>query len=415
MTDSGADLAAPGATRPDVSGGWVTRFGLLYLGQNIAWAAPAQLLVANQIAQWYPDDKESYLAWLMAAGGVVSLIATPLAGLISDRTVSRFGRRTPWIVVGAMAAALALVTMAFAGTYPVLFGGWLFFQLSIAFAINAAQTVPPDRVPQQQYGLVSGVMGLTYTLAVVGGTVIGAALPTRAAYLATAAVLVALTVQFVLGFREPSTARAHDLQIVESSPVSSASHSPACSRTDYWWVFAARLLVTLGQSIALFYLLYYLRDRIEYDDPDTGVLILTVVYAVAVVATAVLGGRWSDRIDRRKPFVAITSCGLAVAATMMAFAGSFNVVIVAALVLGASWGIYTAVDQALINEVLPDPDARGRDIGIMNIAVAVPNSAAPVIAAAALAHLGGYPGLYLLAAVLAVIGGLVVLRVKSVK
>lgn len=415
MTGSGADLALSDGTRPDVSGGWVTRFGLLYLGQNIAWAAPAQLLVANQIAQWHPADKESYLAWLMAAGGVVSLIATPLAGLISDRTVSRFGRRTPWIVVGAVAAALALVTMAFAGTYPVLFAGWLCFQLSIAFAINAAQTVPPDRVPQQQYGLVSGVMGLTYTLAVVGGTVIGAALPTRAAYLATAAVLVALTVPFVLGFREPSTARASARHPHDPPPVATAPHSPTGSRADYWWVFAARLLVTLGQSIALFYLLYYLRDRIEYDDPDTGVLILTVVYAVAVVGTAVLGGRWSDRIDRRKPFVAITSGGLAVAATMMAFAGSFTVVIAAALVLGASWGIYTAVDQALINEVLPDPDARGRDIGIMNVAVAVPNSAAPVIAAAALAHLGGYPGLYLLAAVLAVIGGLVVLRVKSVK
>ena len=143
-------------------------------------------------------------------------------------------------------------------------------------------------------------------------------------------------------------------------------------------------------------------------------LTLTVVYAIAVVITAVFAGRWSDRTAKRKPFVAIASYGVALAAVLMAFAGSFGVVVVAALVLGVSWGVYMAVDQALINQVLPNADARGRDMGVMNLAVAVPNSAAPVLAAIALAHLGGYPGLYLLAALLAVAGGVLVRFVRSV-
>ncbi|MFD5650897.1 MFS transporter [Streptomyces sp. NPDC127039] len=417
---AGDEASGAGVTghddRAPVTGAWVTRFGLLYLGQNIAWAAPSQLLIAHQVAEWHPESKETYLAWLMAAGGVVSMVATPLAGVISDRTVSRFGRRSPWILAGALGAAAALVAMSVAGDYATLLVAWLLFQVTIAFAINATQTVPPDRVPQRQYGMVSGVMGLTYTFAVVAGTLVATVLPRTAAYLAAAVLLAVFTAQFLMGFREPPGHRGPDpVAMPAPQPARASPQGPmARVRHDYWWVFAARLLVTLAQAIALFYLLYFLRDRIEYPDPDSGVLLLTLVYAAAVLGTAVVGGRWSDRLRRRKPFIALTSYGLAVAAVTMAFAGSFGVVVVAAVVLGTSWGIYTAVDQALINEVLPDPDARGRDIGVMNLAVAAPNSLAPALAGLALTHLGGYPGLYLCAALLALVGGAVIRFVRTV-
>lgn len=421
MSDAGLVETRTDDARPNASRRWVGSFGLLYLGQNVAWAAPSQLLIANQIAQWHPAQKEAYLAWLMAAGGLASMVTTPVAGAISDRTSTRWGRRSPWILAGGLVAAAALATMAAAGGFVALLLGWLAFQVAIAFAINAAQTVPTDRVPARQYGVVSGVMGLTYTLAVVLGTVIGAALPGPAAYLVTAGVLVLLSAQFLVGFGggetggSSSPVRADHPVIPGEGAAPGVAAKPARRvRADYWWVFVARLVITLGQSIALFYLLYYLRDRIHYDDPDAGVLILTVVYAVAVVLTAVLAGRWSDRVGRRKPFVAISSYGVAGAAAVMAFAGSFGVVVVAALLLGVSWGVYMAIDQALINQVLPDAEARGRDMGVMNLAVAVPNSAAPVFAALALGHLGGYPGLYLLAAVLAVAGGLLIRFVRSV-
>ena len=155
-------------------------------------------------------------------------------------------------------------------------------------------------------------MGLTYTLAVVVGTVIGTAFDMRAAYLVTAGVLVALSAQFLIGFAATGKAQAGNPPTPEPDvvPIQPAQPSLEATRTlriDYWWVFLARLVVTLGQSIALFYLLYYLRDRIEYDDPDAGVLTLTVVYEIAVVITAVFAGGWSGRAAKRKPLVAIAS------------------------------------------------------------------------------------------------------------
>ena len=399
--------------RPPVSRGWVTRYGLLYLGQNVSWAGPTQLLIAIQVAQWYPGEKEERLAWLMAAGGVVMLVATPLAGAVSDRTGSRFGRRAPWIVVGAVVAALALVGMGFAPGYAALVAGWLVFQAAIAFSINAAQAVAPDQVPRRQYGLVSGVMGLTYTLGVVVGTAIGTLLGVRPAYLVTALVLLLLVGQFVVRFDDPQVVRE---RVLTPGARRWSTLAPSPRRyPDFAWVFLTRLLVTLGNSIALFYLLYFLRDRVRVDDPETGVLVLTVVYALMVVVSAVLSGRWSDRVDRRLPFVSAASLGVTVATLIMAFALDWWVVVGAAAVLGVSWGVYLAIDQALINEVLPTVADRGRDMGIMNIAVALPNATSPVIAALALRHLGGYPGLYLLAGALALLGGLLVWKVRSVR
>lgn len=352
---SGRATADPAARRP-VGGGWIASFGAMYLVQNLAWAAPSQLLLAQQILAWYPGEKEQRLAALMAVGGVASLMGHPLAGWLSDHTGGRFGLRAPWVLGGALVAAAALLALAAAPVFGVLVAGWAVFQLVIAASINAAQAIPPDTVPDRQYGIVSGVMGLTYTLGLFRGD---------------------------------------------------AYH-------DYRWVFAARFLVTAGNYVALFYLFYYLRDRIGVADPDGGVLALTGVYALCVVVTAMASGRASDRSGRRRVYVALSSVGVAVACVLMAFAESFAAVVAAAVILGLSWGVYMAVDQALINEVLPDADTRGRDVGVMNLAVAGPNALAPVLAAASLAWLGGYPGLYVFSAAITAVGAVIIRQVRAV-
>ncbi|HNN48849.1 MAG TPA: MFS transporter, partial [Marmoricola sp.] len=143
-------------TRKPVSKSWISRYGLMYLGQNIAWATPSQLLIANQILIWHPGEKEKLLGWIMGLGGLASMIASPLVGVLSDRTRTRFGKRAPWVLGGALAAAAALVAAAFAPGYFYLMAAWIFFQMVLAFSITTAQTIPPDRVPIRQFGIISG-------------------------------------------------------------------------------------------------------------------------------------------------------------------------------------------------------------------------------------------------------------------
>lgn len=419
--------------RPLVTKRWITSFGVMYLGINIAWSAPSQLLIANQILQWHPEDKEARLAFIMSLGGFLGLIVSPLVGILSDKTRSRFGRRAPWIVIGATCAAASLVALAFSPNYVLLVIGWAVFQVFIAAAVNASQAIPPDRVSRQQYGVVSGVMGIGWTMALVVGTLLGESLPLVAAYLASAALLIALCIPYLVWHNKASVLPNPPDQAETESLLSAASRGAVMDAElvggfstehegearsfsdyrDFVWVFISRLAATLGNTVALFYLLYYLRDHIKLADPDQGVLILTVLYAVVVVATSILAGRASDRLGVRKPFVFFSCLGVAGACLIMAFAHSFLAVIIAAAVLGASWGTFTAIDQALINQVLPYSDTRGRDIGFMSMAVALPNLASPVLAAVALLKLGGYPGLYLISGALAIIGGIAVLAVKG--
>ena len=408
------------ANRRPVSKGWITRYGLLYLGQNISWAGPTQLLLAQQILVWHPGEKEQKLALLMAIGGIFAIIGHPLAGWLSDVTNTRWGRRAPWILFGGLAAAASLLFLGSAPGFVALTIGWSVFQLANAAGINAAQAVAPDTVPDRQYGVVSGVLGLTYTLGVVLGTLVATAFGVRLAYIVIAALLMLFIGQFLIGFRDVSRAAAVDPAAPTATNAPAApTTSTAPPRTgwryrDFTWVFIARFLVTTGNSVALFYLFYYLRDHIGHADPDAGVLILTGAYAVCVVVTAIVSGKASDASGKRRPFVALSSMGVSAACVVMAVAGSFVTVIVAAILLGLSWGVFMAVDQALINQVLPKADERGRDLGVMNLAVAGPNVAAPVLAAFALANLGGYPGLYVFAGVLTVIGAGLVYLVRGV-
>lgn len=409
--------------RPQVSGSWIASFGLMYLGISIAWATPSQLLIANQILGWYPHEKEAKLAFIMALGGFVSLVAGPVLGILSDKTRSRFGRRAPWIVGGSVLGASTLVAMAFTPTYGLLVAGWAFFQLVIAAAVTASQAVPPDRVPGGQYGLVSGVMGISWTLAVVVGTLVGEGMSLVTAYIVTAVLVVALVFPYLLFHNKASLEAVAEPQSLNRAAIleaelaggfeESAAAHPIALYWDFSWVFISRMVATLGNNVALFYLLYYLHDHIGMEDPDAGVLILTAVYAGVVVAVSIFAGKASDALGRRKPFVALSCLGIAGACFMMAFAHTFPVVVIAAVILGISWGTFTAVDQAMINQSLPNKETQGRDIGYMTIAVAVPNLASPLLAAYALLVLGGYPGLYVLAAVLAIAGAVSILAVRG--
>ncbi len=132
------------------------------------------------------------------------------------------------------------------------------------------------------------------------------------------------------------------------------------------------------------------------------------------MATTVVAGRLSDRSGRRKSFVIVSGLVMAVAAAMLAVAPTWPVAVAAAAVLGGGYGIYLAVDAALITQVLPAATARAKDLGIINIANSAPQVLAPALAAPIVAGLGGYPALYGLTAVVTVLGGVFVYRIRSV-
>ena len=167
------------------------------------------------------------------------------------------------------------------------------------------------------------------------------------------------------------------------------------------------------------YLLFFLSDAVhlketEGIDPAFGVLILTGLYAVAVIITSVLGGRLSDRMGKRKPLVIASSVIIALASLILAFAPTWIGALAGAIVLGIGFGAYLAVDFALITQVLPTAMDRGKDLGVINIANSLPQVIAPSIAFPFVAYWGGYVSLYIAAAVIGLLGAVFVVKIKSV-
>jgi MFS family permease len=101
---------------------------------------------------------------------------------------------------------------------------------------------------------------------------------------------------------------------------------------------------------------------------------------------------------------------------VIAIASDFNGFLVGMAIGGLGFGIYVAVDLALVVDVLPDKDNAAKDLGVFNMAGALPFSIAPGIAPAVLAIGGGsYGVLYGVAGVCAIVGAFAILPVKRVR
>ncbi|MEE1816805.1 MFS transporter [Streptomyces sp. SP18ES09] len=410
--DVAAVLAEP--TVP-VEAGWTASLSLATLAVFMAFMTPIQILLPLQLEHIDPHDKNTALSLVTGLGALVAVLANPLAGAWSDRTTSRFGRRRPWIVGGALVGAVGLVATASQHTVTGVAVGWCLAQLGLNAMLAGVTTPIADRVPLGQRAVVSGWTGLMQSVGLVLGALITTLLVTGvgAGYVTLAVLTVALALPFALRQTEPVLPRelrpAFDGRAFARSFWVSPRRHP-----DFGWAWLTRFLINLGNALGTLYLFYFLADAVRYDDPGTGVLILTVVYTLCAALTAVPVGVLSDRAGRRKGFVVVCSLVMAAAALLLALVHTWPSALAAAAVLGGGYGIYLAVDQALVTQVLPTAADRAKDLGVINIANSGPQVLAPALAAPVIAHLGGYTGLYAVAALVILAGGLLVHRIRGV-
>ncbi|WP_328747400.1 MFS transporter [Streptomyces sp. NBC_00285] len=401
-----------------VGKGWTASLSLANVAIWVGWYGPLQILLARQAEDFAPGtgmSKETLLAWVTAVGAVVSLAANPFFGALSDRTTARWGRRSPWIVAGAAGGALSLLVLAGAGGLWVMTLGWCLVQLTLNASFAAVTAAVPDRVPRFQRGAVGGWIGAAQILgAVVGTGLATAAGGIAAGYAACAVFTLAGVLPYVLGHRDLRLAASERPAWSWRSFARGFRLSPR-RHPDFAWAWLTRFLINLSNALVLLYLLYYLRDGLHYADPEQGVLILTAVDSVALLATVIVGGVWSDRVGRRKPFVRWSGVLMALATGLLAVWQTWPGAIVVAALLGVGLGVFMSVDFALMTDVLPTALDRGKDLGIINVANALPQVAAPALAAPIVTHLGGYRMLFAVAAVLGLAGAVLVGRIRGVE
>lgn len=406
-----------------VTGAWIAAFAAGWLGVWMAQLAPLQVLLPIQVDSLMGIDgdwRQSVLALGTISGiaGACSIIAFPLTGFLSDRTTSKFGRRRPWVVAGALIFAFSLMMLGFVDTIALVGLFWSLAITGYCVLASALTALIADSVPVRQRGFVSGWMSAPQAIGIILGTILVTEvfLTAMFGYMALAVGLLVFVVPIMFVAKEIPITK-------EERPESSVSAffrglwiSPKL-HPDFAWTLTSRVLVNLGNALGTGLLLYYLAFGLEMgiEKAEESFLPLVVVYLVAVVASALIVGYVSDRLARRKIFVIWGALLQALAAFVLVFITSYDAVFIGGALLGLGYGAFLAVDQALATQVLPDPADRGKDLGIMNIAQQVPQALALLLGALVVASLGGFSGLFMLSAFITVIGALVVSLVRDVR
>ncbi len=409
-------------TRP-VHAGWIAAFAGAWLGLWMAQLVPVQVLLPLQIAAQHSSDEwlTSLVSYglVSAVAGAFVVVAYPIVGALSDRTRSRFGRRRPWILGGSLTSGVGLALLGIQTETVGTIVMWTVVMLGFCMASAALTAVMADQVPENQRGLVSGWISAPNALGILLGIVLVTAVFTTipSGYLALAVSVTVLAVPFVLRLRD-APLRASDAArlgpLTARSVLASIWVDPR-RHPDFAWTVTSRVLINLGNAIATTMLLYFFTFALGVADPTGFLVFTTVIYMVVTIVASIALGKLSDVLGRRRVFVLASGVAQALAALLLAVAPAESTSIVGAVLLGLGQGCFFAVDQALATQVLPSAETRGKDVGIMNIAMAGPQAFGPLLGAGAVVLFGGFPGLFVASGVTGLLGAVAVMRVRSVR
>lgn len=402
--------------------GWrfIALYALAFMSTSLVLIAPLLVTLALKVDSLVGiDQAPRSLALVTATGALVSMVGNPFFGRLSDRTSSRWGMRRPWMIIGLVGGTLGIAVVALAPNIAVVTVGWCLAQLFFNALLAAMVAVLPDQVPIAQRGLVSGILGVCLPVA----SVAAASLVTLfsghrlAMFLAPCAVAGLFIVVFALGLDDRRLGEADKPRWSRRELLGTFYVDPR-RHPDFAWAFTGRFLFVLAYAFLVTYQTYYLLRHLGSREADVPHQIFLGVLAqsVVLIAASLVSGRVSDRTGRRKVFVVTASLVYGVAMFVIALAGDLNGYLVGMAIGGLGFGMYVAVDLALVADVLPDQADSGKDLGVFNIAGALPFSVAPALTPAILALSGGsYSALYAVAGACAMIGALAVLPVRGVR
>lgn len=457
MADSGAfETGASPYYRPEspvpgqerMSGSRMAGISVFWLGSNVLWTALLVLLLPGQIEAMTGHLKAIALGWTIGAGAIFSLIVPLLVGPISDRCASRFGRRRPFMFVGAGINVVGLLAMLYFSTTGKMgahfmqlplnfwgyFVGYAIVQVGNNIATGAYQGVIPDEIIPEQRGMASGYMGAMTQLGAMLGIISIAIFHKNVAlcygiiigFIAVTLLVTALSLkETTLAEKPPPINWSEFLKSLWIDPK---------KYPDFAWVWITRALVMLGFYSVLPYVDYYLRDIIHI--PSTAIEETTgkvfIIILLAAMVTGLIGGWISDRIGRKK-IVYFATAMMAVGAVALAFCATLSQAVLVGIFFGLGYGAYVSVDWALGTDVLPSQDEAGKDMAVWHIAMVGPQSLAAPLAGGILSVFGytiekvpnreeithytphGYLVMFLMTAVAFTLGAVLLRNVKKAR
>jgi MFS family permease len=418
---SALEYAAPPATQaaPRLNRPFIVALMLANFGTNVALIAPIQNILPRMIESAAGSaDKAIGLGLVTGLGALAALVFNPLAGHYSDRWVSA-DNRAAMLVIGLVTGGVAHLVLGFQHSIVGIAIWWTLCQATINIAYAPMSAIVVDHVERRSWGLVWGLISVAQAVGlIIGLAAVVLVFPSVTAGMTAISVgyVVCLAPLIVVLYRLPRVNYASPGQAATGT--GSRGGRPdlralLATGQGFGLVFVGKFLIMLAETIALLYLYYYLQDVVHYRDPGDGQLILILVATVAVVIATVAVGRVADLSGGYRRYAVLSSLLMAATGFLLAGFAMWGLVLVCAFTLGAAYGAFQSVSQALSLVVLPSRANAGRDLGIINIASAIPQVIGAPIAGLVVAGAGGYRGLFVFAGLLALGAAAVFARVPS--
>ena len=406
-----------GDTLPKLRTRYLWAIYITQLTLYIAFIVPIAFSLAIRVDQVAPDNRDAVLALAVGLPGLFVVIGTPLVGVFSDRTRSRFGRRRPWLLFGSILGLVGSALIALTGDVASLVIGWCVAYTGYGIVSSMLNTHLGDSLPTLQRGRVMGILGAITQIAPILGITVAATLVSTpiGLFLLPAGIAFIGGVFFTLVMHDPkvNTPRpALNLTKVFKGYYFNPRRYPNLA-----WVWISKACVFLAISMSGLYGVYLLTTRLGLTPAEIGALL--AVTGLASVGTGILGavgsGYLSDKLKTRKPFLVFSAVALGGSMLIIGTSTSIPQYVIGGLVLSLSIGVYGAVDQALALDVLPrDVDENGRFLAIIGIGSTLPQAIGPFAAGLVLALASGnYTVVYIVSAVVAVAGAFLIIPITA--
>ncbi|MGZ6344393.1 MAG: MFS transporter [Candidatus Limnocylindrales bacterium] len=376
--DLGATIGVGGRPSRSLPLWMLVQLSLYWLGLSLIFSALDTVILPERFSGMMASDSVNLAVGVLSfCGALVAIIVQPTIGSISDYTISRWGRRKPYIVIGSTLDILFLAGLATSNAFLAITAFYMLLQFSSNFAQGPFQGYVPDLVPAQQVGLASALVGIMSVVGPVTGVIIASIPLTLAAQGETPDFTL---VTIALGGIELATALATVISVDEGRQAKHRQgrswHQIAfetCGRDvlhqrSFVYLVASRLFILAGVSMFVREADLYLNYVMGFDTDERGfwVKAAAVVLGVSVALVCLPAARLSDRVGRKPLIYAACAFGAAGSAIVLV-APSVQVAIVGGVVIGIASGTFVAVDWALMSDIIPKADA-GRYMGLSNVA-----------------------------------------------
>jgi MFS family permease len=344
-----------------------------WFGIQTIWGGLNQIVIPQRLDDISRGAQGTLLAIITIAGAVAPIVIQPTVGMISDYTVTRWGRRKPYIAIGAVLDVVFLAGLAFSNGFVAMVAFYFLLQVSSNFAQGPFQGYVPDLVPARQVGTASGLMGLMLVLGTIAGVgiatigggfdrqFVAATILLGLVELATAAVLLATVDEGRAGPRRTASWGRVAL---------SAWGSDILREANVLWLLLVRLLFLGAYNSTIIAIAYFERSHGLPDrQADSTVFIGTAIVGACTALAAVPGGRLSDRVGRR-PTIWLAALIAGLGLVGVALAPTPEIGIAAFVPFGIGMGIFLSADWALMSDVIPKHTS-GRYMGILNAGTAM--------------------------------------------